>query len=213
MAEMPLEHLVSGDGVGRNTGRMGKRAENRGNSPGGAPPSDTHSWDGFLERCRPVLSLKARLEWNYRLWKRVPPSELVQNALLAAHKDRGQFRGTSEAQYMAWLNKILINTIKDEARKLICEKRNPDLEVPITEALVRNTNSPSRIAMGNEEVFMLAAALERLTEPQRRAVELCYLQQLERSEVAKIMEGTPQSIANLLHRGLARLLDLLKGMR
>src|SRR5208282_432583 len=56
----------------------------------------------LLEHYRHYLYLLARARMGRQLQGRVDPSDLVQEAFLAAHRDFAAFRGTTEAELVCW---------------------------------------------------------------------------------------------------------------
>src|SRR6516165_1333782 len=70
-----------------------------------------------LERYRSSLLLLARIQLDRRLQAKVDASDLVQQTLLKAHQNRGQFRGGTDAELAAWLRAILARQLVDVARK------------------------------------------------------------------------------------------------
>jgi RNA polymerase sigma factor (sigma-70 family) len=72
--------------------------------------------------------------------------------------------------------------------------------------------SPSQRAIRAEELLRLAGALAALPEPQRRAVELHYLQGLPLAQIATALGTTRPAVAGLLHRGLKALRARLAGV-
>ena len=76
--------------------------------------------------------------------------------------------------------------------------------------LAANHTSPSERAVGREELVLLARALARLPEDQRRVVELHYLNGLAVADVAQQMGRTRPAAVGLLFRGLKRLRELLR---
>jgi DNA-directed RNA polymerase specialized sigma24 family protein len=61
-----------------------------------AQAGDTAALGEVLESFRAYLTLLARVQINRRLQKKVDPTDVVQDTFLEAHRDFGQFRGTSE---------------------------------------------------------------------------------------------------------------------
>ena len=57
----------------------------------------------LLERYRNYLALLARLRIGRRLQGKLDVEDLLQEVSLEAHKDVSQFRGGSEAEFLAWL--------------------------------------------------------------------------------------------------------------
>src|SRR5262245_49774016 len=83
-----------------------------------AEPADV--WP--LERYRRYLRVIAGPQVNRLLQGKVDASDVVQEALLKAHRDRGQFRGQTEAERLGWLRRILANTLADTRRRYACDK-------------------------------------------------------------------------------------------
>src|SRR6516162_2690961 len=73
-----------------------------------------------LEDYRDYLRLLARARVGALLRARLDPSDLVQQTLLVAHRQAGQFRGTTQAELAAWLGQILdrqlANLLRDHCR-------------------------------------------------------------------------------------------------
>jgi RNA polymerase sigma-70 factor (ECF subfamily) len=176
--------------------------------------TDAGSWP--LERYRDYLHLLARLHLPPGLRAKLDASDVVQQALLKAHEHRGQFRG-QEAELPAWLRRILATTLTDAVRAFGAGKRDLALEQSLQDSSARleaflqaEPSSPSRHAVRQEELLRLAAALARLPDDQRTAVELHHLQGLSVAEVAGRLERTEASVAGLLRRGLKALRELLQ---
>jgi RNA polymerase sigma-70 factor (ECF subfamily) len=174
-----------------------------------------------LERYREYLRVLARLQLDARLQAKLDASDLVQEALLKAHEKRGQFRGTTEAEFTAWLRQILADQLAKAARHYGTEGRDVGLERSLEDALSASAArleawlqdqapQPGGQAARNEEVLRLSAALARLPDDQQTAVELKHLKGLPASEVAAQMGKSTRAVAGLLLRGLRRLRQLLE---
>jgi RNA polymerase sigma-70 factor (ECF subfamily) len=169
-----------------------------------------------LDRFRPYLQLLARLQMRREIQAKVDPSDVVQLTLLNAHQAREGFRGTTESELAGWLRQILARNLARVSRDLGRDKRNVDrersLQAQLDESSLRleawlasDESSPSQRASRNEEVVRLAAAVARLPEAQRTAIELHYFQGWTIAQVGDHLEKSTTAAAGLLHRGLVAL--------
>jgi RNA polymerase sigma-70 factor (ECF subfamily) len=169
-----------------------------------------------LEHYREYLRTLARLQIDNRLRGKLDPSGVVQQTLLEAHQAREQLRGLSEAQLAAWLRRALANNLADEARRLGARVRDVGRERSLQQAvdessarlevfLATEQASPSHHAARQEDLLRLAAALGRLPDDQRAAVELHHLEGLPLAETAAALGRTRSAVASLVFRGLRNL--------
>jgi RNA polymerase sigma-70 factor (subfamily 1) len=107
-------------------------------------------------------------------------SDLVHEALLAAHRASGRLQVRTPIELRAWLRKLLLNRVAHAARRYLgTEKRrlarelslDGDLDrAAISDALAMDQDSPGTVAAHREQEALLRAALDRLPERMRQAV-------------------------------------------
>jgi RNA polymerase sigma-70 factor (ECF subfamily) len=184
-------------------------------------PAEVGDGGPSLERFRDYLVLLARVQMDARLRARLHPSDVVQQTLLEAHRQRDKLHGRGEEEVAAWLRQLLVHNVADAGRALSRAKRDVGLERSLEAALEQSSvrlqailaadqSSPSQQAMRNEQWLRVADALARLPQPQREAVVLHYLQGLPLAEVAGQLGRSEASAAGLLYRGLKKLRELLR---
>jgi RNA polymerase sigma-70 factor, ECF subfamily len=168
------------------------------------------------------LALLARLQVRRRLQGKIDPQDLVQETFLKAHRHFGQFRGTTERQWTAWLRQILATSAANLVRRYLGSRaRDPRLERELADAFDESSrcldaglalvqSTPSQQASRREQAVLLAEALARLPEDHREAVILRHLEGLTFPEVAERMGRSQDSVKKLWARGLARLRDLMR---
>src|SRR5581483_7780462 len=88
-------------------------------------------WLGaLLELYRNYLHLMARTQIDLHLQGRASASDAVQEAFVQACANFGQFRGGSEPELLAWLRRILVNTLAKSVEKQVkTRKRDVRREV------------------------------------------------------------------------------------
>lgn len=182
--------------------------------------SEELQFELVLERVRPYLRLLAQAHLGDPLKKKVDASDLVQQTLMQAHEDLHQFNGSSEAQLVAWLKKILRNRLIDMARHWKVQKRDLGRDVDLQQRvedsfrmvddwLVASHTSPSMAAHGNEMMVKLAASVEKLPEKLRTVVVMHHLQGMKLVEIAKEVECDETTVGRRLFRGIKQLGELM----
>ena len=148
-------------------------------------------------------------------------SDLVQITLLDAHRKRSQFRGQNQAQMRAWLDRILSTKLADALTMAHRLKRNVARERSIDQLdesrvssepafMAASEDSPSTRLNSKEQTALLWAAVARLTDGQRLAIELHYGQSKTLAETAIAMNLSRTAAAGLISRGLKKLRDVLQ---
>jgi RNA polymerase sigma-70 factor (ECF subfamily) len=163
---------------------------------------------------REYLLLLARVRFDPRLQGHIDPSDIVQEALLKAHRALDQFRGETEQQLAAWLRTILTNTLANVVRDH--GRRHAGAEVSLDRALDGSSTclevalatgqlSPEEVASHNEELLRLARAIARLPEDQRLVMEMKHLQGYALADICERMGRSKSAVMGLLHRGMKAL--------
>lgn len=172
------------------------------------------------ERYRSYLRLLAEAQLGRVGRRGIDASDIVQQTLLDAHKDRDRFRGKTEAEHFAWLRRLLACNLadevraqgrakRDEARVRSLEQAVGDSSARLEQWLAADQSSPSERAERQEVLVRLADALARLPEDNRQAIVMRHCQGLSLNEISAALGRTSQAIAGLLKRGLAELRSLM----
>jgi RNA polymerase sigma-70 factor (ECF subfamily) len=171
----------------------------------------------LLSVYRSYLSFMAGLQINRRLRGKADASDLVQETCLEAHRHFDQFRGQTEAEFIAWLRTILAGLTANHVRKYLGTKqRDARLERSLavelenaSEVFDRNLPAagvtPSQQAVRRESSVLLADALEQLPEDYRQTIILRNFEGLPFAEVATQMGRSVDSVEKLWVRALAQL--------
>ena len=174
----------------------------------------------LLELYRNYLHLLARTQIDLHLQGRVSPSDVVQETFVQACANFAQFRGGSEQELLAWLRRILVNTLAGVVEKqLKARKRDVRREVSVerlvrnledssaafTAALVSPHSSPSAQAERRELAALVADQLARLPTHYREVIVLRNLEGLPFEEVARRMKRTAGAVRILWLRALDQL--------
>jgi RNA polymerase sigma-70 factor (ECF subfamily) len=170
----------------------------------------------IVAKYEPYLRMLARTQQRRAYQAKVGASDMVQQAMLQAVQGLDGFRGQTEAEFRAWLRKILSHHLCHLDRDMHRDKRDVRREQSMEQKLAKSSlrlegllamegPTPSqKVALG-EHVLLVADAVERLPESQREAIRLHYLEGLKLSEVAERIDKSTGAVAGLLHRGMKTL--------
>jgi len=173
----------------------------------------------LLQMYRNYLTILATMQLDRKLRRRMNPSDLVQETMLAAHRDFAKFRGTSEPEFLAWLRQVLINCLHHAVEvHLRAKKRDVRREVPIEQVsaaldrsaasfahlLADRRDSPSACVRQRERAVALADQLAQLKPDYRDVIVLRNLQGLSFEEIADRMERGTGAVRMLWLRAIDR---------
>jgi RNA polymerase sigma-70 factor (ECF subfamily) len=170
----------------------------------------------LLDRYRKYLKALARVQLHRSLQVKADASDLVQETFLRAHDAFQQFRGTEEQQLLGWLRAILASRLAKHARRHLAQRRSLTLEQRLAEDLERSSiamdqcfvhqgPSPSEVVSRQEQVVLVASAIEDLRDDYRTVILLRHVQGLPYAEVAAAMNRSADSVKKLWVRALAQL--------
>lgn len=183
-----------------------------------APGGGSVGWNGAPERDdRELMRAHVNGDPNafdelvrrhrHRLWSvamrtlgdREEAADAVQDALISALRNAASYRG--EAAVTTWLHRVVVNACIDRLRR-----RQARPSVPLGETEVASRRDDHAATEARLDVH---AALARLPESQRSAIELVDLLDLSVAEAAEVLgvaEGTVKSRCSRGRTELARML-------
>lgn len=174
------------------------------------------------------LKTLANHQLDRRVRQRVSPSDLVQDTLLEAHRDFPNFRGSTIAELVSWLRRILIhNLIRASEHHLHTEKRDARREIslqrlaanlgsvdsPWEGALKSPVGSPSADLRGQERITELEKVLSTLPNEQRQVVMMRHLEGLAFNEISARLGRTSGACRMLWLRAMDDLREKMQEHR
>lgn len=178
-----------------------------------------HSQSGLgelLQHYRPYLLFVAGLEIDPRIVSRVCEADVVQETLAEAAQRFGEFRGSSEPEFSAWISQILSHRLQVAVRvHVLADKRSVKKERPFhrpdgSASLVwfdfaGPDSTPSKRLVRGERALRLALLIHDLPGRQGEAIRLRFFEAKKVREIAEAMVLSPAATAGLLKRGLRAL--------
>jgi len=173
----------------------------------------------LLQSYRNYLTILATTQLDRRLRRRMSASDLVQETMLAAHRDFGKFRGSSEREFLAWLRQILLHCLhhavethdKAQRRDVRCEISLDQLGFSLdrsaanfAQALADPGPSPSTPVRQRERAVALADQLAKLRPEYRDVIVLRNLQGLSFDEIAQRMDRKTGAVRMLWLRAIEK---------
>ncbi len=151
----------------------------------------------------------ARSVRSGRLKGRFGESDLIQDALLEAHRSFDSFRGTTEAELVAWLRQIVVRTVGHVVRDHVgAGKRNVHREQSashLSNLAVDSSTSPSGKVIRHEESVRMAEALERLPADMQQVILARHVDDLPYSKIAEQLGRSEPAVRMLYLRAVKRL--------
>jgi RNA polymerase sigma-70 factor (ECF subfamily) len=186
-----------------------------------ARAGDAAALGQLLELYRNYLRLIARSMMGQALGLKLDASDLVQETFLKAHRQFAGFAGADEPGFIAWLRKILVRTIADQAKYHRAAVRSHHREVSLEDlldgaggaaqqALADSLPSPSSMAVRRERSVLLADALERLPADYRTVFVLRNIEHVPFNDIAVRLGRSPGAVRVLWTRAMQRLNTLLE---
>jgi RNA polymerase sigma-70 factor (ECF subfamily) len=177
----------------------------------GCPAAETR----LLQEYRPFLRLLAGIEIPVDVRGKADLSDLVQDTLLAAHQGLPGFAGTTEAEFQAWLRRILarqatnlVNRFRHTAKRATGRERSLDdsrARSNVADQLAAPDATPSSHARHSEEREAIFAAVARLPEDARTVVLLRHCEFLSFDEIARRLGKTSAAVRQIWARAVQRL--------
>lgn len=170
--------------------------------------------DRLLEACSLYLLVHAKHKLCSALRSRFDPGDVVQETLLKAWWHFPQFRGETEAEWLAWLRQILRHNLANERREHIgTAMRSIGREVPLAEAAAMpqpdgsdsESASPERRVQAQERDELLQSALRRLPERYREVLHLHTQEEMSFAQVGECLHCSAEAARKLWRRAAKKL--------
>ena len=169
----------------------------------------------LLQQHRNYLTMVASAEFDQRLTARAGVSDVVQETLLHAQQNLGQFRGQAEAEFRGWLRTILANDLRKTHRTHRTKKRNTQQEISphdqstAKRALVDPDITPSRQAVRRERAEYVLRLLNLLPEDYRLVIRYRNFEYLGFDEIGLRMNRSADAARKLWARAIESFRDML----
>jgi RNA polymerase sigma-70 factor (ECF subfamily) len=185
-----------------------------------AAEGDTAARQQLFVRHQHRLRQMVAVRMDRRLAARVDPSDLVQEALMDAHRKLNDYLRDRPLPFYPWLRRLAWERLLQlHRRHLHADRRSVLREEPmalpdesalqLANRLEGRTSSPSDRAVRRELRERLRSALARLPDRDREVLVLRYLEQLSNPETAAVLGITAGAVRVRHTRALERLHALL----
>ncbi len=164
-----------------------------------------------LEACRHYLLMVANKNFPAVLRPEEGPSDLVQQTLTQGMKNFEKFTGTTKAELLAWLKRVLFNLVANALKRTQRRPPQESLGGPgVTEPVSDNAKPPLENVIDRVDHARLKAALAKLSEEDQQVLHLRTWERLPFRAIATHM-GKPSADAarKLWARAVSRLSEVL----
>lgn len=166
----------------------------------------------LLHSFRPYVRVLVHELWPKALHARGDDSDLIQDAFLEVHRVFPEFRGSTMAEFVCWLRRIVLRVAQRRVRRERSDGRTPEREHTEDEMLAQLTASelsPAARAERSEQVDLLTAALALLSDDMQQVVLARHVDELPHAVIAERLGRSEAAVRVLYVRALDRLRHLL----
>lgn len=187
-----------------------------------ARDGDREALGALLDIYRRYMSRLARNQIGPRLHVKADTSDIAQDVCLEVHRHFGQFNGTTDAEFGAWIRKILAGLVansvrryqgtqkRDVRRERSLVGKSVDSSMAIARATVARDETPSEQAVNRETSNQLTTAIDQLAPHYRQVIDLRNGEGLTFAEVANQMGRSVSSVEKLWWRAVGKLRGLIR---
>ena len=155
----------------------------------------------LINRHRVRLADYVQARVGSHLKTRIELEDVLQETFASAFRSLSDFEWQGEGSFLRWLKGVASNEILRLAKR---ERRRDFISIEPSE-LPSDSSSPSRGVRREERFDRLERALNSLSPEHREVIVLARIKGMRLAEVAKQTGRTPNAVAQLLGRGLAKL--------
>jgi|GEM_PF-1761019 len=168
------------------------------------------SFENIFEQLYNYLILTAGTRIGDGLQGKFGASDIVQSGLIRAYGALSQFEGSTEAEFRAWVKKIVLNSLHDQTRRYGSQKRRIDREHELGDITLADETTPSDIASQKEERVLLQQYVSRLPALEQRVLEMRHRFGYSLAEIAGILNISYSQVRSAMKSGIAALKVSLK---
>jgi RNA polymerase sigma factor (sigma-70 family) len=163
------------------------------------------TWARLLEETRDSGELDRQLRRIVARWPQLHDAgDLRELALSRAWERRDQFRGTTAAEFLAWLRRLAWSIALDQWR---AQKRRARL---LQRFAGFTSQTRSRVEDRVETRDFIGWLLAGLTDRERKLLTLKYYGNMSFAEIAQALDTTPSAVSQLHFRAILKLREKTK---
>lgn len=182
-----------------------------------AKDGDESALDRLCAVYGPRVLWLVRLRMGEELRVKLESMDLVQDVLVCALRDLGNFTYTNEGDFVRWLARIAENRLRDNLDKLHADKRDIRKEVRLNNHWATledsfaaalepiDTTTPSAIISQREDFDKLAKAIDTLKPEYREVIVLTKIEGLSYREIGDKLGRSADAVRMLFSRAMAAL--------
>jgi len=165
-----------------------------------------------------------RLRMGRELRSKLESIDVVQDVLMSALKDLGDFTYKTQGDFLRWLSRIAENRLRGYIQRLHANKRDirkevrldgyrPTAEDSVVAALdAVVTTTPSAIMSKREDLDKLAKAIDALKPEYRQVIVLTKIEGLSYEEIGDRLSKSSEAVRKLASRALEELISIFENV-
>lgn len=174
------------------------------------------SQNDLFDELRTYLLAIANEQFDQRLQGKLGPSDIVQQSMIRAVENFGDYRGRSEAEFRGWLRQIVINEARLAYRGFVAGKRDARREQAIHtddsfaaphEPIDQNL-TPAAHTLAVEQTEVIKHLINQLPDNYQTVIRLRNWEELSFEEIGQRMNMSISGVAKIWYRALVEIQKL-----
>jgi RNA polymerase sigma-70 factor (ECF subfamily) len=136
--------------------------------------------------------------------------DVTQEVWMQLQRKMEQFKGETEASWMAWSYRVTFATCSNYLKKYVKTRQREETVEELPEPTQQAAHTPQSELIQREKLNSVREAVAAIKNPQHReAIILFFFEEMSQKEIAEQMGATESAVSTWVYRGKAAVEEIL----